>query len=351
MSLAPDKRIGGALLCAGWVAALLAAPLAIPLALELRRHGMPRAEGGSDVYALDLVSVLVPSPFDPLTRPLLAPFLARFPGWYDSVERVGTVGIVSLALAGVAGLRAKAVRPWVWFGGLAWLLSLGPSLRVLGTDTHVPLPAAAFSHVPGLDQFRAPSRFQVLTVLALAILVPAGAQRLCAGVSRRARSLIHALAFGVIALELLAWPAIEMPLHVPGFVRALAARPDARAVHVLASEEPEYVWMYWQTLFHKRLLLGKAARIHPERARAAEETVTRLTQALQPDASGRYAQPEELRATFTSLGVGYLVVSLKELAKSPRLAKRYAEMVAHLFPSGPAFQDEEYALFAFDEPG
>jgi hypothetical protein len=335
-----------ALLWAAGSATVLALPLAVPIAHSLFEHGMPAAEGGSAVYSLDLVSVLVPSPFDPLTRPLLAPFLARSPDWYESVERVGTVGVISLVLALAALRGSAAVRRWGAFLLVSWLLSLGPSLRVVGADTGVPLPAALLGHIPGLDQFRAPARFQVLSMLALALLVPAGAAHVLRSLPSAGRRLAGGLVYAAIAVELLALPAIVVPLRVPGAIRFLAAQPDVHAVHVLARAEPEYVWMYWQTLCAKRLLIGKAARIYPEVARAATDEAERLTTALQTDASGRWCSRAELEELYVAAGVRYLVVP--RLAAGSRLARLYGEMVDHFFPEGPAFEDGEHAVFVLD---
>jgi hypothetical protein len=329
-------------------AALLAAPLAVPMGAELLRSGMPAAASGSELYSLDLVAVALPSPFNPVSGRLLAPWVARFPAWYDSVERVGYVGLVPL-LCGLLAFRGPLrARAWRWMLGAAWILSLGPTLRVLGFDTRVPLPSALFAHVPVLDQFRAPARFQVLTALALAVLVPAVLARFAERLRPARAAALASAACAFVALDLVAFPVVLAPVHVPGAVRYLAAQPGHDAVHLLALDETPYVWMYYQTLCEKKLLIGRAARLYPERERAAEDAQERLSAALRPDASGRFSDPAAVHRAFREAGVSFLVAPLGFVGKSPRLRQRYEEMRAHFFPEGPAFQDDEHAVFRID---
>ncbi|HEX6885991.1 MAG TPA: hypothetical protein VF530_21635 [Planctomycetota bacterium] len=324
-------------------AALLVAPLATLMGLELLRSGMPDAPAGSELYSLDLLAVALPSPFNPLSGRLVAPFLARHPGWYESVERVGYVGLLPLLCGLLAFRRVRAVAAWRWVLVAAWILSLGPTLRVLGFDTRVPLPSALFPHLPVLGQFRAPGRFQVLTVLALAVLVPAVLAALVDRASAGKRALLALGSYVVVALDLVAFPVILTPIHVPGAVHYLAAQPDHAAIHLPILDETPYVWMHYQGLCGKKLLIGRTARDYAARKELAEATRQRLSALLQPDASGVFPGPASVRREYQEAGVGYLVVPL-DFAQSARLRRRSEELLKHLCPDGPAFRDEEHAV-------
>jgi hypothetical protein len=331
---------------AGAAALLTAGPVLALVARQILEHGLPTPGAGIDLYSLDLLAPVLPSPFNALTSPLLAPLLERQPEWYESLERIGYAGIVALLL-GIAALRtAPLTRPWRWVLAAGFLLSLGPSLRVLGHDTGVPLPSGLFRSVPGLDQFRAPGRFQVMTQLALALLAAEGASRLCARFGGRANALWAVGLATLVALDGAAVPALLAPARVPGAIRYLATRADESALLVAAREEPPHVWMYWQTLCEKRLLFGQLTRHHAEFERAAEEVSERLTRALKPDSGGSFRAADEVRALFRTEGVGYLIVPLRLVASTGR-ARKHEEMVRHFFPEGPAYADEEHAVYAF----
>jgi hypothetical protein len=271
------------------------------------------------------------------------------------VERVGYVGIVPLLCALFAFRGQPHMRVWRWILLGGWTFSLGPSLRVLGYDTHVPLPGALFAYLPVLDQFRAPARFQVVTFLALALLVPSVLAGLAERISIRRRTLaggvLFAALFAGVALDLSAPPTILAPIRVPASVRWLAAQSDHSTVHLLALDDTPYVWMYYQSLCAKKLLVGRAARLYLERERAAEDEQARLSALLQPDAQGNYRAPAEVRRLFQEAGVGYVLVPLATFAGNARLTKLYQQMVAHVFPEGPSFQDGRHAVFALASDG
>ena len=80
------------------------------------------------------------------------------------------LGLIAVA---VAWWRNGVVRFATAMAGIAFLLSLGGRLYVLGHDTGIPLPAAVFAHLPLLYEVL-PSRLTIFMFLFLAILLGVG---------------------------------------------------------------------------------------------------------------------------------------------------------------------------------
>jgi hypothetical protein len=171
----------------------------------------------------DLLTLLVPrettlvggSTFHVLTRHL-EPNLS---------EDGGYMGLALLAVLGLAWSRARRSRDevtrLVWiFGVGAWVLALGPWLRVGGFDTHIPLPDIVLAHVPIL-QDALPQRFTLYLWIATGVVV---ARWLSASTRTDVRPfLTHVrpfLAFIVAAVTLLPnvfEPGLHGVASVPGY--------------------------------------------------------------------------------------------------------------------------------------
>ena len=110
-----------------------------------------------------------------------------------------------------------------------WILSLGASLKLLGHETGVPLPAALFSHLPVFEQARAPGRHVVVVMLGLGILAGAGLE--C--VRRRS---VRALLVLAVAFEFVAAPLPLFETAVGPVYQRLAREPGEFAVLELPLE-------------------------------------------------------------------------------------------------------------------
>jgi hypothetical protein len=144
-------------------------------------------------------------------------------------------GYLVLILAGIAlwpvparapvepaasGARQLARRD-VWFYGLLTLLSL--SFFAGG-----PFDVWAWVHAwPGFSFIRVPSRFMILTTLALAVLAGAGFDRLMAGATAKATLLAGAALSVLLLAEYSAYPFTGVPFRVPApaIVAWLATQP------------------------------------------------------------------------------------------------------------------------------
>jgi len=165
------RPVAARLALVGMIAAALLLPLAIEAARDLTSwRYLPYP--GTARYVADLAAYVRPGP----AQTVLGPRIGRA---YDRDLTDTTVfpGYVLLG-AGIAVLSSRRTRRglgfWILLGASAFVLSLGPSLRVAGRDLGWPLPFAVLPHVPVLQHMRAPSRFSILVVLALAVLLSAG---------------------------------------------------------------------------------------------------------------------------------------------------------------------------------
>jgi hypothetical protein len=301
---------------AAGVAVLVVAAL-FPLLLSAWRDASAwryPAYPGSDRYVADLLGYVTPGP----RQTLLGDRLGRA---FDSNVTETTVfaGWLTLVLA-AAALRRRDVRrslaPWIALGAFAFVLSLGDTLHIAGRDTGLPLLFPWIGRLPALHHLRAPSRFSILVMLALALLVSAGWSRWIASVgSARVRVGLTALVTIAIVAETLAIPIPLFAAGAPPVFAAIAREPgDFTVVEVPGIDQVPGQVMYHQTIHGKRVFIGTAARVPVEKTSYffglplvrplvdLRKGKLSLTEALGPDVTG--AAPEAARF----LGIRYFVV-------------------------------------------
>lgn len=218
---------------------------------------------GASRYVADAFGYLVPSP----RQSLLGPFLGRRfdPNLTETSVFIGffVTGIAIVAIW--IRRRLEGASLWLLAGGVFYLLSLGSSLHVFGTDTGLPLPFALLAKIPVLDNLRAPSRFAILTVLALAMLLALAWTQLVG--THRFRAIATAFAVLLIAAEYVSYPTPLFAEDVPSLYRDLAKEPGALAVVEIPGIEQEPVeTMYHQTFHEKPMFIGTVARVPREKS-------------------------------------------------------------------------------------
>jgi hypothetical protein len=230
-------------------------------------------EGGFVRYSADLLGVVTPSFRHPLYGHL---------GYTHQVlgvnleEGSSYIGFVAGALALVGLWRVPVARRWLWLMGLAWVLSLGPLLKLLdqpvtltveGYESFIPLPGALLQDLPGFGLARTPGRFAYGLALAVAFCVAYGVAYLLGKV--RGKGGRMALSVGLVALALLDtqmfWPLPTVPATLPQAVIDLRERGDIRAVldlpwdDLLAGKDA----LYLQTGHEQPLVAGFVTRSTP----------------------------------------------------------------------------------------
>jgi hypothetical protein len=245
-----------------------------------------QGSGFAEVFSADLVSFIVPTQLHPWLGSLVEGF--AFP--HDKGQHL-FLGYTVLALALWAIVRLRrdaAVRFWAVSAGIFFLLCLGPSLRVNGADTGLPLPFLLMQRLPFFKGNRYPSRYSVLLVLSLAVLV--GYAVSCLSEKLKSRFAIHHppsairhwpsaichLLFAILfTFEHLSIPLPLSDLRVPEVYRTIAAEPGDLAVlevplawrngfRITGTLHPAFMYaQFYQTAHHKRILGGNTSR-NPE---------------------------------------------------------------------------------------
>ena len=138
-------------------------------------------EGGSVRYSADLLAVVTPSFRHPLfdrfdfTRQVLG---------VNIDEGAAYVGVIAALLGLVAVWKVKAARWWLILALVAWVLALGPLLKVFdqpvsftvdGFTSSVTLPFALIANLPLISLARTPGRFDFVLALAVSVLAGYGA--------------------------------------------------------------------------------------------------------------------------------------------------------------------------------
>jgi hypothetical protein len=209
---------------------------------------------GADRYVADLTGYLTGATFDRNVT--------------ESTVFTGYLVLASAIAALVLWKRIAGTRFWLASASVFFVLSLGPTLQVGGMDTGFPLPFALLSEAPLLEELRAPSRFSVMTVFSLAVvlgLVWTHLMGLVAG--RRWGKVFTAAASGLLVLEYAKLPAPTFPAGAAPVYRALAdAGNEGAVVEVPGIEQVPVETMYHQTFHGKPILIGTAARVPREKS-------------------------------------------------------------------------------------
>lgn len=230
----------------GAVVLLLLAPLLLNASRDLTEWSYP-SYPGADHYVADALGFFVPPPHQ-----TFVPGAALS----DNVtETTVFPGLVLLALAAFG----RRHRFWLISSAVFFVLSLGSSLHVAGTDTGIPLPFRLISVLPGLDQLRAPSRFAILVVLALAMMMA-----LSWAPRRKGWTF---LAAGLLVFEYLSVPAPLFSSEVSDAYHRLAEIPgDATVVEIPGIDQSSPDLMFHQRSHGKPIFIGFAARVPTEKS-------------------------------------------------------------------------------------
>jgi hypothetical protein len=228
--------------------------------------------GFANVFSADLLGFLVPSHLHPLSD--LWQRSLHFS--YLNFVFVG-YGVLGLAVLGaVSFFGRRTVRFWVVAVIVFALIALGPTLRINGQESDLPLPFDLLQALPFFKGNRYPSRYSVMLTLCWALLASYGLHWLTSRLrGRTAKRGLSALFAGIVLLEHLSVPLSLSDFRVPDAYSAIAEDAGDYTVleiplawrngfRVTGTKDPVIMFtQYYQTVHEKRLVGGNTSR-NPE---------------------------------------------------------------------------------------
>ncbi|MDW8316656.1 MAG: interleukin-like EMT inducer domain-containing protein [Anaerolineae bacterium] len=275
------------------------APVLANMVPDLRAEGDFLVEGGgfADLFSADLAGFLLPTQLHPLfgdvVRTLADDSQLRPDGsqWQVNKGQHLTLGYLGLALTLAGGWlawrRRREEQPWpslaFWAAAAAlfFLLTLGPTLRVMGHDTGVPGPFRLLQELPLFKGNRYPSRWSVMLLLAASVLLAAAAEAALAWAQRRrpaqrwAPSLVATALAGGLLIENLSVPLPLSDMRIPAIYDRIARAEGSFAVldlptgwrngfSVFGKQDVIIMFQQWWQTRHGRPILGGNTSRNPE---------------------------------------------------------------------------------------
>ncbi|MEO0565108.1 MAG: hypothetical protein AAF125_23575, partial [Chloroflexota bacterium] len=253
-----------AVLMGGAVAAIFVVPAVIE---QLTSPAAVQPEGIVR-FSADLLAFASPS----FLRPYAPPWSSTVIGT-NLVEGYGYIGLVAGIMACSGMWRVQAARPWAWTALAAYVLSLGPILKLFddpvtlmvdGRATFIPMPFAFLHSLPIIEATRTPARFNLAVGLCVAVIVGYGLAWLGA---RRWRWVGAVVLIGLVLADYQLSPGRfpTVPAAIPAEITAL--RDDASIEAVMALPHDNLLVskaaMYLQTGHHKPMIGGFVSRETP----------------------------------------------------------------------------------------
>jgi hypothetical protein len=238
------------------IGALTGAALAYPL-FPLIRDQMG-AEHPGDLFVdeqstnqSDLLAYVVPNTGHPLRKEYIPHF---FPA------HVVFLGYTTLALSIFGAVQAaRKGRLWILIAAFAFIMALGPSLRLAGVVyPKILLPYRLIGWSFPVRILRNPHRFNILLAVPVAVLAGFGVRAL----SQFRGRLFPLLTAGLVLFEYLWFPMSTLPLGYSTFYDQLRAASDEFGLLDLPMgfSGPAKFYMYLQTIHEKPIVQGKMSR-------------------------------------------------------------------------------------------
>ncbi len=240
-----EKALVARFLVVGLVVITLMSPLLLQARRDLSEWSYPPYPG-ADRYVADIAAFVVPPPQQTILG-------AR--AFADNLtETTVFPGFLLLVLAAL-GWRH---RFWALAALVFFVLSLGSSLHIAGADTGVPMPFWLISQTPLLENLRAPSRFTIMMMLSLAMMMA-----LSWSPKKRWPT---ALAAVVLVAEYLAIPTPLFRAETHDVYAELARDPsDVTVVEIPGIEQSPAEIMDHQRTHGKPIFVGMVARVPREK--------------------------------------------------------------------------------------
>ena len=298
----------------GIISAVLITPFAIALVNSMRTNPhMYNPLSGFIIHSADLLGFFIPSPDHTIFGSYVTPIYYNFTG--NACESTTYVGytVLILALFAILRIRERHIRFFAVSSLIFFVLSLGPVLHIKGIFTIpvsglnlddfvrsigiqlpdkafdilssnivIPLPGLALKYLPILSMGRAPSRFNLMTSLMLAILIGYGVSEILKRIKdNNKKQLVCVLIGSLIIFESLVIPFPMLSPGVPGFYYQISNDSDDYAIvdlplgssplwapgcptaRALGCPSPRYLYMFYLSIHGKKIVSGGVDRDMP----------------------------------------------------------------------------------------
>lgn len=256
----------------GLVFGLAMSPLLVPMIRDASAR--PDLETGlvqNITLSADVLAYITPSEMHPLWGDWAKSIANNFNA--TTSERLIFAGFVPLLLAGYLLIRSWSnviVRFWALIAAAYFVLSLGPFLHINGQIVTIggwqlPLPYLLLYYtVPFIDLTRSLSRYNLMFMLGLGVLVALALARLSnAKPMSRVPQLIPWLAAAVICFEFLAAPYPVSKIDIPQFYADVSSQPELYNIAELPMNWDRPTPLLHQTVHGRPLLTAYTSRDNP----------------------------------------------------------------------------------------
>ena len=344
---------------------VLVSPILVPMAVEAARtteYLTPPFEQSLSLSA-DLLAFFTPNEMHPLWGDGARAWSERFTT--TTSERMVFAGYVPLAL-GACALWKRRQRAGFWALSLLvfFILALGPVLHVGGQSvftalrTTIPLPyLVLYRLLPFVRLSRSISRFDVMIMLSLAVLVGLGVGWLVNWVARWLGDRVGRrlggwavgwLAGALICFEFLAVPYPMTEVEVPPFYRQVAQEPGDFVLMELPMNWDRPIHMFNQVYHGKKLIAAYFGKPNPL-------SIVEKTPVLQ---HFRYLGPDIIAQDISEIGtsvlasfnVRYVILDLYQMpgGREREVTLQLAEKV--FGDTAPFYRDERLIVYRVEEP-
>ena len=347
-------------LAIGLLFGLVSSPLLLPMMRDASAR--PDLETGlvqNITLSADLLAYVTPSEMHPLWGEWARSIADNFST--TTSERLIFAGFVPLLLAGYIIIRAWAspiVRFWTVMIAVYFVLSLGPFLHINGQIVTIggwqlPLPYLLLYYtVPFLDLTRSLSRYNLMFMLGLGVLVSLALARLVNPLpatrpvrfATRSPYRITFLVVALICFEFLAVPYPISPINIPQFYFDIAAQPDRFIIAELPMNWDRPTPLLHQTVHGRPLLTAYTSRDNPLEL-AWRTPVFQQWRNLGPDIID---QPLDRVAPtiFYDFNLRYIVLDYWQMPPGPERDATERWVAAALPGIAPVYEDGRLKVFA-----
>ena len=215
-------------------------------------------EHDPEMWSADLTSFFVPSAISTYGRAWFSSIWSKWVG--NTAENSNYIGYIVLGLSIFALVKCRDARFWGIVALFAFIMALGPYLRVMGVQYRtIPLPYQLFHRYLPLFSFTGvPERFDIMLKFSLAIISGYAVNWIYNRLGNpRLRAGFAVLVSAFIIMEYLAVPYVQTEVAVSEFYHEMARDEDVYGVIDLPSGA---VTLYLATIHRKPLVGGYVSR-------------------------------------------------------------------------------------------